>query len=224
MSDITVYTCVTGAKDRPQPTLKLPHLRHVLFADEHTGEAEGWDRRGALHPPYACIGPSRRSMYHRWNPTRLGLTGSLMWVDGNFRLLKDPTPLFEAVKREGSDIGVFAHPNRTCVYEEADEHIRIGMYDTWFIRTQKAYYQRLGIRQHAGLYMTGLLVIPNSDATPVADAMAEVFEELLRFSYRDQIAFPVVAKRVGLKLTVFAYASSGEYFADEPHLVGASIE
>jgi hypothetical protein len=98
--------------------------------------------------------------------------------------------LIEELKESGKLVGVFKHPWRDCVYEEAKEVIHRGK-DTP-INVDKAVesLKSLGYGKRLGLGTCGIVVRKNCIETAILNA--EWLKWILSTSRRDQISFPYV--------------------------------
>ena len=86
------------------------------------------------------------------------------------------------------------HPERDCLYAEADVCIRTRRDDPDTIRTQIERYRREAFPEHAGLPHGGLLIRKRG---------CEFFnqcwwDEVMAGSCRDQISFPYAVRRSGI--------------------------
>ena len=91
-----------------------------------------------------------------------------------------------------SDIVVFNHPRRGCLYHEALYCIAVGNADSARCYEQIRDYNRKGMPTNSGLWNGGFLLRRNNDY------MAEVNEawwvECSRHTMRDQISLPYVLR------------------------------
>ena len=111
-----------------------------------------------------------------------------IWVDGNVKLNKDPETFVHRVGPSG--LGVFAHPHRDCLYDEAKVCAEARLDDAKVIEKQVKRYAADGYPKHYGLGATMLLVRRND---PEINALnAKWFQEICNGSIRDQISFPYV--------------------------------
>lgn len=97
--------------------------------------------------------------------------------------------LIEELKASGKTVGVFKHPWRDCLYQEADEVVRLGKDYAPAVMLQKAHYKQLGFGEHKGLGACGVLVRNNKEAEALNILW---WTHVCAFSKRDQISFPYV--------------------------------
>ena len=96
-----------------------------------------------------------------------------------------------------TDIGVFPHPDRTSLFEEADYCVHYGIGDQKEILEQMKRYKGFKTNE---LAMCGILVRKN---TPEMRSLCEKWwAEICRGSNRDQLSFPYVFNG---KISYFPY-------------------
>jgi len=108
-----------------------------------------------------------------------------VWVDGNITLKVDPEELIKMVK---TDIGVFPHPDRTCLFDEAAYCMHYGIGNQKEIADQIKQYSKFP--KGKGLAMCGILVRKNT--LEMRSLCEKWWAEICRGSNRDQISFPYV--------------------------------
>jgi hypothetical protein len=95
------------------------------------------------------------------------------------------------------------HPTRNCVYSEIDAAIRrvADPHEKEILRQQYTYYKSIGYPEHNGLYSYQPLVRRH---TQNMNTFCEAWwAELCRWSYRDQVSFPVILSRYpGLRVKI----------------------
>ncbi len=98
--------------------------------------------------------------------------------------------LIEEVKKSGKIVGAFKHPWRDCVYEEAEEIIRLGKDTKENVESYMKFVRdKLFVEPHSGLAACGVLV---RDNRLVQKWNEEWWMALCLGSKRDQLSFPVV--------------------------------
>lgn len=132
-----------------------------------------------------------------------------VWLDGNIELL---IPEEEFIKEflGDADIGLFKHPYRDCIYDEAVADVgRIEM-----LKPQVDYYRSQGYPEKNGLYECGVLVRRNT-----ANEFNEAWWEEMKWSSRDQISFPYVLWKHPLKVKINeGNVRNHKWFKFKPHL------
>ena len=123
-----------------------------------------------------------------------------LYVDSNVEILVDPRELIQFLE-PGSDICVFRHPERDCLYEEARVVMRRRLDDPEVVRRQVARYRERGVKPHAGLW--ACTVILRRHTSFMMDFCAAWWAEVDAFSCRDQISFPYIVGKTGAKVSTF---------------------
>lgn len=113
-----------------------------------------------------------------------------IWCNGNIYLSPDNLEMIRE-RLESFDIVVMTHPTG-CVYKEAEACKIMHKDKREKIDEQINWYRGLGYPENNGLYACGVIARRNTLA--VRKRCNEWWSHITRFSYRDQISFPVVFK------------------------------
>lgn len=135
----------------------------------------------------------------------------------------NPTEILRLHAYQQINYWCFRHPWRNCIYDEAEEVIRLGYDVERRVREQMDYYSRLGYPKNAGLWANGVLLRKHND--PAIVQLGEIwFEHVLRFSKRDQLSSNFVAKQVGIDYGIFEGQLTDNQFILWPgHPEGQSV-
>jgi hypothetical protein len=134
-----------------------------------------------------------------WRPNFDGYEYSL-YIDSTVRLLRDPREMIRYLE-PGSDICMFRHPSRDCLYDEAKEVIRRKLDDPEVVRAQVDWYRKAGMLPHAGLW-AGTMIL-RRHTTLMRDFSEAWWYEVEAYSCRDQISFPYVRAKWDIKVSIF---------------------
>lgn len=132
-----------------------------------------------------------------------------VWIDANVKLAVPPERLLEIME---SDVMVFAHWDRDCIYEEADACIANNQGEPLRIRNQMRDYRKRGVGRHSGLAACGVIVRKHTEE--VATMNEKWWSHICRYSVRDQLSFPVSYENIH-------YVNEdprGKFFTISPHL------
>ncbi len=125
-----------------------------------------------------------------------------LWIDGCLQLT-DNNVIGEMEKYlKNTDICVFKHRSRNCVYDELKACIEQQKDDKGIMITQAAKYQEEGYPANNGLAETTALLRRHNKATMEFNEMW--WEEICNGSYRDQLSFNYTAWKLGMNYEVFA--------------------
>jgi alkaline ceramidase TOD1/glycosyltransferase MUCI70-like protein len=191
---IPVVTSITAGRDRLKRQPRLRDAQYVAFLDRK-------QRRSGRKTASAYDGfedPVRNARHHkvllhRWFPS----AAYSLWIDGSVVLTFEHRvlELVDAHLRD-TDIAVFPHRTRTCVYEEELACIEQEKDDPVVISGHVERYRREGYPASNGLAETSVILRGH---TPEANRFCEAWwNEIVTGSRRDQLSFPYVAWKLGV--------------------------
>lgn len=194
MKRLAVYTVQTGSKGDfggfgigPSDDFDL-----ILFTDDPDLRADGCATR--LIDTHG-LDPARSSRRPKLLPHRyLADYEWSFYVDANARLIGDPERLVAECEAEDLSFFCFRHPDRDCLYVEAEVVIALDYDDERRAREQIDHYRRAGFPSHSGL-IAGTAILRRHNEAEVIALGEEWYEHVLRFSKRDQLSFNFVAWR-----------------------------
>ena len=196
---MTIYTALYGAyDDLPEPVPQDVEVDWVCFTDTADVASPTW--RVVVDPP-RYEHPRMAAKVHKMLPSEvLDDARWAVWVDANV-LVDNPAFAREAVSAAAAhDVGVttFRHPQRDCIYEEAAECASLAKCAGMPVREQVAAYRQEGYPAHGGLFGCRSIVWDTTSAT-AKELGHRWLKECERWTYRDQLSFPVVARRLGIE-------------------------
>jgi hypothetical protein len=203
---IPIYTCVVGGYERRlyPPAAQSRDVRFICFTDSPLQDAAGWELRPLLSPP-AITRPDLISKYHKFFAAQLfPAARQSIWIDANIQIVGDLAPLLDQVAQDGAALGICRHPWSTSYRDEyalCRKQQRFVGDDATRAAAQIAEYQSLGVPEDAA-FASGLLIRRHDDAALTA-AMELWWQQVTRFTARDQISLPYVLWASGLRRTVF---------------------
>ena len=196
---LVLYSAHYGSADPLNPEVfgGFESCRRVLFTDRPGLSLPGVK---VIHDPLDGLDPARAArraklMPHRYFPQ----ADWSIWIDNKSRLKVDPERVLAAVRAQ-SDAGffAFAHFRRDCVYHEGQTVRELGLDDDRIVRERMRTYRAEGMPEHAGLIEGHFIVRRHHDPDLIRFG-ERWFEHVLRYSRRDQISFPYLAWRLGLR-------------------------
>lgn len=188
---IVVYTAVFGRYDTLQPA-KYPSL---CFTDGKMPPVAGWEYKTifAGRDPKAA-NRNCKLLVHEHVDAEYSI-----YLDGNIQLLTDPRELIEKYLRD-TDVAVFAHPTRACVYAEAEACIREGKAQASAVHSQMERYRRESYPEGAGLAACWVLIRRH---TPGTRRFGELWwEEYNVGAKRDQLSFNYTCWKLGRRYAI----------------------
>lgn len=113
-----------------------------------------------------------------------------IWVDGNISIIADYDKIISELLGD-SDIAVFTHPMRKCLYNEAEAaKKRIDNIYHTLIDEQLDKYKKENMPKNLALAECGIIIRKNNDI--VREFNERWWCEICRYTNRDQISFPYI--------------------------------
>jgi hypothetical protein len=195
---IAVYTAVAGGYDDLKPHPEIPGVDFVAFTDRAATNAEGWDVR--TRPALISYGHPRM-IAKAWkvlNDLALPDYDVSIWVDASHEILTEHFVDHCLASLVDADIALYEHPWRDCIYDEAKASVVLPKYadHAATIAAQMDAYRDEGYPAHGGLYACGTLARRHTPG--IAALMRAWWHECDRWTYQDQLSFPVVCGRLGV--------------------------
>lgn len=196
-----MYTAIAGGYDRLKPQRREARTGADFVAFlEAPRPSRAWLTRKihAGFPDPALNAKIHKILPHRYFPqARYSL-----WIDGSVTI-RFPHSIQRLIDLylADCDLVVFQHSSRICLYQEADVCLRRRLDDPALILRQVARYTREGYPPNAGLAECTVVLRRH---TPAVEAFNEAWwDEIVQSSRRDQLSFPYVAAKVGLRYGTF---------------------
>lgn len=207
MDEGIVYTAIYGGYDLGLDAApSLPGVDFVCFTDDPGLSADGWtvlvEERPEEHP-------RMQAKWFKLHPHRAFPDAErTLWMDGSHHFL--PGFSFQAAVGCAGRTGIAAHLHpRRCVFAEAEASMQFRKYADLSPSTveQAAHYRREGHPELGGLWALGSIARVRSDRMDAA--MDDWWQENVRWTYQDQVSFPVVMRRHGIEVGSFPYPQYG---------------
>lgn len=203
---IACYTAIAGGYDNLLPCPEVDGVDFIAFVrDMEIADPVGWDVR-PLHP--SGVGHPRMDakLMKVLGPQMAVLSDyeATVWIDGS-HFIKKPEFVAEAVACLDAEhpIAMHTHPWRDCIYDEAAVSIPQLKYAGLPLQAQVDAYRADGFPEHAGLWAAGTIARRPS---PVLNlAMREWWDEMVAWTYQDQLSLPVVLRRHEIACAAFPH-------------------
>jgi len=188
MKKFLILTSITNGKDKLlDPTTKFDNCDYIAFVDKKE-DVKIWEQRSIFN--FSSIDNYK----HRRNAKPYKIISSVMfpdyeyiiWEDGNHQLKKDPQLILD--EYGDSDFYLFKHPDRECLYEELQACLNWRLDDPVNLQNQYNFYRNVGYPNKNGLYELSTFIVKNTQ--DVKELQLMWFEQIIRFSSRDQISLP----------------------------------
>ena len=193
-SKIAIYTAITGEYDHLEdPQIIVDGVDYICFTNNSNIKSDVWNIR--------LISNNSLSNMYLAKKVKLFPNEFLddyetsIWVDGKFQIKGNLTEYIELYQKREPML-CFPHFSRVCLYEEAARCIVDGIGIKEDIIHQITEYKESGYPCDNGLYEMGCIVRKHNDDR-VISLMESWWNEIVTFSYRDQISFPYVCWKAG---------------------------
>lgn len=186
-----VYSAIYGQYDKP--IRQIIKEKPLLFTDRFG--APGWNIR-VKGVPYS--GDRMKAKFFKCNPHKQLDCDVSIWMDGS-GTIHDKEFINKCIEYlDGYDMLAFRHPDRDCIYDEAQFCHMFEKYRNVDILGQVEEYRKRGWPEHNGLWACGLLVRQNNERTRKFNELW--WEHIKKYTYQDQLSFPICVAESGVKL------------------------
>lgn len=206
--DKVIYTVLLGDKDDlREPRVITPGWDYICFTDQNISSANWtivkWNDGGLGQKK-----ESRRAkiLSHEYFPNAT----TTIYIDASYTVRGN---LDEFVEGKTMEVYMTRHPQRDCVYKEAQTIREKGLDDPSLVLEQVGNYRDLGYPDRRGLYRCGVIV-RNEHA---AEFNEQWWDEIRTGSYRDQISAPVAAWKTNTKINEIPHGQVEKFFAPGLH-------
>ncbi|MFW5879566.1 MAG: glycosyltransferase domain-containing protein, partial [bacterium] len=220
---IAVYTAISGCCDKLNDSQFItPDVDYICFTDNPHLRSKVWDIRPL---PENKLDNNRKAKFPKILPHRLFPDHQLsLWVDGNICLKSDLRPLIISSLEE-SCMALFRHPeNRESVDSELQSCIKMNKDDPETLKKQIQIYKSEGLLTNQAP-PTCMIILRRHHDHNVKLAMEFWWEQILKYSCRDQISFPYIAWKHDLKYKIIDdYVRDNNYIKWNKHNIKADNE
>lgn len=187
-----VYTAITRGHAALSLRPDCPDTDFVCFTDAPGEYADrtDWEIRPIEAP--SGLSPRMQAKFHKLFPPK-GYRWNI-WVDGAY-VLRDQGAedlVDDVIARSPSGFGLHRHHARDCIYSEAEHSLTLTKCEGLPLKDQVRHYWDAGHPRHWGLWAGGFLC--RDDSTRVQEIMRRWWNEIFRWSWRDQISLPFVLR------------------------------
>ncbi len=217
MNSFVVYTAITNGYDslKEPPPIWQGQADFVAFL-ESAPAVTNWSTRPICRQ---FKDPCRNAKIHKILPHRYFSDAEYsLWIDGSI-LVRTPLPLMHLVEKflKESDIALFKHRWRNCIYAEAVACLRGKADSPAVIDTQMQKYCDEGYPPNNGLVECGVILRRHSKK--IQQFNEAWYAEICDNSRRDQLSFNYVAHKMGIKMAHFpGTLSNSTHFHLKNHL------
>lgn len=187
-----VYTAITNGHAQLCARPDVPDTDFICYSDVPL-DRDDWQIRSIEAP--VELAPRMRAKFHKiFPPTGYAWN---VWVDGAYVLRADSKTtnlVDDLIGCSPSGFGLHQHMDRDCLFDEADHAVTLPKCadERLTIEAQARHYAAAGHPRNWGLWAGGLMC--RSDSPRVAEIMRSWWDEMTRWSWRDQISLAFVLR------------------------------
>ena len=187
--NVVIYTAVFGGYDTLEPT-KFPS---ICLTDGSIPVPPRWEYQIVL----GLGGTKQMSRYCKILAHELFPQADYsIYMDGSVSQVIAPRKAIERFLKT-SDIAVFPHPDRLCVYDEGKEVLRQRKATPTDVNAQLTRYRREGYPKRNGL--ANCCVIIRRHTPEIEELNKFWWKEYLKGAPRDQLSFDYICWKLGIK-------------------------
>jgi hypothetical protein len=191
---IAVYTSITGDYEPIRHKQNTLGAKYFLFSDKYEWSPV-WS---TLKSTELFEDPRRNARFHKILPHLYFPNYDVwIWIDGSIEVIASPEYLVRNWLK-GYDMVVLKHPDRNCIYKEAEVVKGKGYDYGGLIDSQMAKYRSGGYPAKNGLSETKIVMRYNTPEVVKFNKMW--FYELATGSLRDQLSFDYCVWKTELKI------------------------
>ena len=205
-----VYTCIVNEYDTLRIPLTVSHgIDFILFTDNPSKyeKQDFWKVRPI--PLELCnLSPIKMQRALKICPHRYLREYSIsIWVDGNIQIKDDLNKFIQMYDLTRTSLYVRKHPQRNCIYDEAEECIRQKKDSSDVINAQMQMLLSQNYPKNNGLAETGIILRDHRNAK--CQQLCELWiQTVLEGSHRDQLSFNYACWKTGFECGILDKQSS----------------
>jgi hypothetical protein len=181
-----VYTCITGNYDALREVVNPDKgVDYICFSDD-ISESQTWK----IKPIPKCLKYLDTTKIARCMKILPHLFLSeydiSVWVDGNIQVVGNINQFID--KNLLNYFAIPKHPDRICVYDEANAVINLGKDNVDIVNSQIMEYMGKNYPENNGMVQSGIMIRKHNDKRCIAISNLW-WNEVRQFSKRDQLSF-----------------------------------
>ncbi|WP_371061279.1 glycosyltransferase domain-containing protein [Rhodosalinus sp. 5P4] len=219
MTRRVVYSVSLGNYDAdpPRPPAGMDDTLYVLITDmRFLSPGSEWH---IVRPVFGERDTKRLCLWYKTHPHVLfPWAETTVWMDGNIACHKGAAAVLTAHSAL-SEVATFSHPDRSCVYAEAEAVKALGLDHSTVVDDVVQRLKAEGMPANWGLYETNVLLLQASDLA-VRAFLDSWWTSIATGSRRDQLSFTPAAWRGNISIAPLdgdGSAAHSRFFSKEPH-------
>ena len=199
---IAVYTCIFGKYDKIiEPLCEPDNIDYFIITDSDVKDSSIW-KKVSLSPFDEILMNKTNVEKNRWFKMHSFEVFPdykyTIYIDGNIKPLTDFTEFVNRLGKYG--IAMFRHGPNNCVYQEAlYNYYSIKKISNNELNKHIDYLRKNGMPENFGM-TTCNVIVRDRDNEICRKLMDDWWEEFMNHCRRDQISFPYVVWKNGLKM------------------------
>lgn len=192
---VAVVTASIGANELIEPPFIFKDVDFYAFVDEDKLNVDGiWKRSKFANFSSDPVYKNRRNAKIYKVLPHLFIPGYdyYIWIDSTHYVAVNPHQIIDEFLSD-SDIGLFQHPERNCVYQEAQLIKDVNFDYHELVDAQIEFYRSIGYSENNGLYELPCRIQKNT--LKIQECMLSWWEMICMYSSRDQLSFPYVLQK-----------------------------
>jgi hypothetical protein len=207
---IAIITSMCGLDTKLRnPNNVFNDVDYIAFVDTIHDNCDVWEQRKALDFTLDEMYKGRRNakIYKVIPQMFLPEYDYWFWVDSTHEVIMDPRIIIKEYLGD-SDIALWRHTDRNCLYSEANIIKELGVDYGNLIDSQLEYYKSLNYPENNGLYELPVSIRKNTDRIKILNM--RWWEQICRYSSRDQVSMPFVLWKTDITPIILpGYANGG---------------
>lgn len=208
---IAVITSISKlSQELHEPKNIFDDVDYHAFVDEISEKKTVWKQHKITHSTFDKKYEGRRlaKIYKVVPNLFLPNYDYYIWIDSTHDIVVHPKKIIDEFMKD-SEIGLFVHPQRNCVYQESEELIKINYDSKNLIMGLFDFLKSENYPENNGLYELSVIIRKNTHNITNMNIMW--WELISKFSSRDQISLPYILYKLNIKPYIFDGFASFEY-------------
>ena len=209
-----IYTSIVGDSDvLLDPDVIEDDVEYICFTDNIKIKSSVWK---IIHVDFQYRDPRRLAKIFKVLPHKIFKSQKYsIWIDGNVKIISPITGLLNHKSfNNNNGFAFFKHPSRNCAYKEAKACLKWGRDNKELITKQMLQYKEEGFPMEYGLIWGGVIFREHHKVNNLMEAW---WNEIERFSVRDQLSFNYCTYKLGVVPLFFDSNDVKKYFVRSMH-------
>ena len=200
MNKKVIYTCITGGYEQlREPSFVNDDFDYICFADNESIKSDVWQIKEipSEFNEYSNVKKQRlvKILAHKMLP-EYDLS---IYVDGAILVKGDMNEFIKEVVDDEHSVFIPQHPDRKCLYDEANAVMRLKKDTSDKPKKQMKFYKEEGFPPKRGLTQNNIMLRKHMDADCIR--LMELWaEQIKEYSHRDQLSLMYCEWKTGVEV------------------------